>query len=319
MAERSIITIGVFDGVHLGHRALVRRADAWRRAHAPEARILALAFDPHPLTRLRPQAVPARLSTFAQRVRWLQEAGADEVERLDPGPDLLGLEAEAFVERFLLARGVACVVEGADFRFGKGRRADCAALAEIGARRGFAVEVVDPVQVALTDATTAAASSSLVRRLLAAGRVGDASVALGRPYEMEGPVQRGDRRGRLLGIPTLNLGVSTAAPRAGVYAGEVALPDGRLAPAAISVGVRPMYPDSPATVEAHLIGMGPEGPAKPNLPGLPEYGWAAQLRFCAWLRDQIAYPSAEALVAQIERDCARALLALQALAEPAHV
>ncbi len=318
MPPPTIITIGVFDGVHRGHQALIRRAAEWQRAQDPSARILALVFDPHPLAALRPQAIPARLSTFDQRARWLREAGADDVERLDPAPELLALDAEAFAQTFLAPRSVACVVEGADFRFGKGRKADTGTLRQLGASMGFAVEIVEPVEIELTDRTIATASSSLVRRLLQAGRAGDAAIALGRRHELDATVIQGDRRGRLLGFPTINLETPCALPAPGVYAGEARLPDGRNAPAAISVGLRPMYPDSPPTVEAHLIGLGPESPQRPNLPGLPEYGWPVRLGFAAWLRDQVDFPSVEALIAQIDRDCARAIDLLGATAEPLH-
>src|SRR5690606_6923660 len=150
-------------------------------------------------------------------------------------------------------------------------------------------------------------SSSLVRRLVGAGRMQDAALALGRPYEVEGRVIQGDRRGRTLGFPTINLDTPCLVPATGVYAAEAVLPDGRVAPAAVSAGPRPMYPDSPPTVEAHLIGLGPESHERPNLPGLPEYGWPVRLRLAAWLRDQIGFGSVEALIDQIERDCARAV------------
>jgi len=314
----SIITIGVFDGVHRGHQALLARAIEWRSAHNPGASILALAFDPHPLASLRPQAAPAGLSTFEQRARWLREAGADAVERLDPSPDLLALDPEAFVEAHLAPRRPVCLVEGADFRFGRGRAAGVDTLRDLGRRAGFEVEVVEPVEITLADQTTATASSSLVRRLVTAGRVQDAACALGRPYELEGTVIQGDRRGRLLGFPTINLETPCLIPATGVYAADAVLPDGRVVPAAASAGPRPMYPDSPPTVEAHLIGLGPESAVRPNLPGLPEYGWPVRLRLAAWLRDQVQFGSAQALIAQIDRDCARAVELLGASAEPAH-
>jgi riboflavin kinase/FMN adenylyltransferase len=314
----TIITIGVFDGVHRGHRALLSRSVEWQRARSPAARILALAFDPHPLASLRPQAAPVRLSTFEQRACWLREAGADVVERLDPSPDLLALEPQAFVETHLAPRRPVCIVEGADFRFGRGRAAGVDTLRELGRRAGFEVDVVAPVEIALGDQTVATASSSLVRRLVGAGRVRDAACALGRPYELEGTVIQGDRRGRLLGFPTINLDTPCLIPATGVYAAEAVLPDGRVAPAAVSAGPRPMYPGSPPTIEAHLIGLSPESAERPNLPGLPEYGWPVRLRLAAWLRDQVQFGSVEALVAQIDRDCARAVELLGASAEPAH-
>lgn len=298
MPGPTVVTIGNFDGVHVGHAALIAHA----RALAGErGRVIAMAFDPHPLARLRPHAAPARLSTFAQRREWLRAAGADDVALLAPTDDLLALAPEAFVERVVRDWAPVAIVEGPDFRFGKGRAGDVGTLARLGAQRGFACEVVQPVEATLSDQTVAPASSTLARWLVARGRMRDASAVLGRPYEMVGAVVRGDRRGRTIGCPTANLESELLAPADGVYAGSGRLADGRIFPAAVSVGTKPTFGASACAVEAHLIGW-----AGPLDEGTPEYGWELRLSIGHWLRDQARYDSVDALVEQIARDVSRA-------------
>lgn len=294
------MTIGNFDGVHVGHRELVRRARGLVDGAEGRGRVVALVFDPHPLTALRTAAAPARLSTFSQRERWLREAGADEVVRLVPTPDVLGLEAEGFVDRVVAQHRPSAWVEGADFRFGKARRGDVALLARRGAVDGFVMDVVEPVEVTLADQCVTPASSTLVRWLVSHGRVSDAAAALGRPYEVEGVVVRGDQRGRTIDCPTANLECEHLLPLDGVYAGAGALPDGRRFPAAISVGDKPTFDGRMRVCEAHLVGW--RGPVAE---GGAEYGWRLRLEFGVFLRDQVKYDGVGPLVEQLGRDIAR--------------
>lgn len=287
------ITIGNFDGVHLGHVALVRRA----RELSP--RVVALGFDPHPMSVLRPEGAPARLTTFERRAELLRAAGADVVERLAPTPDFLDLTPEQFVAWVVERHGPSVIVEGSDFNFGKARRGDVAMLAALGKKHGFAVEVVLPVEVAQTDHQIARASSTLVRWLLGQGRVADAARVLGRRYELSGMVVRGDRRGRTIGYPTANVASACLAPAEGVYAALARLADGRAYAAGVNVGTRPTFDGVGTRVEAHLMDFDAAA-----LEG--EYGWPLTLEFVAWLRDDLRFHSVEALVAQIGRDCARA-------------
>lgn len=305
----TVITIGTFDGVHAGHAALIRRARAAADAAGPATRVVALAFDPHPAAALRPREVPARLSTFDQRREWLAALGADDIHRLEPAPDLLGLTPDEFIDRLVAQHRPAAVVEGVDFRFGRGRAGDAATLHALGERRGFAVHIVEPVSVALLDQTVVTASSTIARWLVSRGRVGDAAIVLGRPYELTGRVVPGERRGRALGFPTANLLTPCLLPADGIYAARALAENGLSLPAAVSVGTKPTFDGAERTVEAHLLraetprcGSPPWSP----LPGLPEYGWGLRLWLDSWLRDQMRFDSVSALVDQMERDCDRA-------------
>lgn len=303
----SVVTIGNFDGCHAGHAELVRRA----RVHAENAgaRLVAMCFFPHPAASLRPGSEPALLTTWERRAALLRQLGADEVVRLEPSADLLALEPDEFVERFLMPLAPVRLVEGADFRFGKGRRGDLDVLRVLGQALGFDVEEVPQVRATLSDETSIPASSSAVRELVRAGRVRDASRVLGRPHRVEGVVHRGDRLGRQIGCPTANVSCETLPPGDGVYAGLATLPDGRSYPAAVSMGTRPTVTGSAERrFEVHLLGAPAEGPA---IAGLPEYGWRLSLDLIAWLREQIRYPSLDELIVQLKRDCDRTLEIVQ--------
>lgn len=295
---KSVITIGTFDGVHVGHAALVRRA---RAAAGEGVRVVAMSFDPHPAAVLRPGAEPARLTTFERRAELLRSAGADEVVRLEPTKELLGLSPEAFFSEVVAPYGPVAVVEGEDFRFGRGRAGGIETLRALGRGMGFDVHVVGPVEVALSDHTVARASSSMTRWLIEHGRVRDAAAVLGRPYEVSGTVERGDRRGRTIGYPTANVRTECLAPGDGVYAGVAHLEDGRRFAAAISVGTKPTFGEHARAVEAFLL-RSDGGEAWAPLPGLAEYGWGVRLAFLGWVREQVKFGSLEALLAQMARD-----------------
>jgi riboflavin kinase / FMN adenylyltransferase len=297
---RTVVTIGNFDGVHIGHAALIRRAREIADGPGTTSRVVAMCFDPHPLTRLHPSSAPARLTTFARRAEQLGQAGADEVVRLEPSSRLLALTPEEFIGHLVQDLNPVAIVEGPDFRFGRGRAGDVGTLASQGAMHGFEVEVVPPVEAVMTDGTVATASSTLARWLVAQGRVRDAAAVLGREYEVEGTVVRGDQRGRELGYPTANLSTEGLLPGDGVYAGCGHLPDGREVPAAISVGSKPMFNGTARVLEAHLL-------AEPDMSGLPEYGWEIRVRVSKWLRDQMKFGSIDELKRQIDNDCRRAM------------
>lgn len=301
MAAR-IVTIGNFDGVHVGHAALVARARSEADALGGGP-VVAMAFDPHPASVLRPGREPARLTSFERRAELLRELGADEVVRLEPTRALLENDPEAFL-RWLMERSPpTAVVEGDDFRFGRGRAGDSATLQALGQRFGFDVHIVEPVEVALTDQTIVRASSTATRWLIAHGRVRDASVMLGRWYELKGVVVQGDRRGRELGFPTANIETGQLLPADGVYAGEAELDDGSVYVAAVSVGTKPMFGGRERTLEAHLL----DAPQTPDgrIEGLDEYGWVVRVRLMGWVRDQTKFGSVAELVSQIGRDCER--------------
>jgi riboflavin kinase/FMN adenylyltransferase len=292
MAGPSSIIIGSFDGVHRGHAALVQAA---RESAGRDGRVVVLSFDPHPLATLHPAAAPARLSRFEQRRRWLAELGADEVVRLDPRPEMLALAPEAFLGWLAAEHRPSVVVEGPDFRFGRGRAGGIETLRELGPRLGFRTIVVEPVEARLADGSVVRVSSSLARWLLSHGRAEEAADLLGRPYAVAATVAPGDRRGRELGVPTANLETDQLLPADGIYAGRARGPDGRTYPAAISIGTKPTFGGSGRVCEAHLLGFDGR---------LDHYGWTTELEVTRWMRDQLTYGSAAALVAQIERDIA---------------
>ena len=311
--SKTVVTIGNFDGVHRGHATLIERARAIAGPAEDGGRVVALSFDPHPASVLRPGSEPARLTTFAQRSPLLLAAGADSVRRLVPDADLLNMSPAEFLGHVHASFAPIAMVEGADFHFGKGRSGHIDELRAIGGRLGFAVEIVDAVEVVLGDDSIVTASSSITRWLLANGRIRDASTVLGRPHEVTGEVVRGDRRGRGLGFPTANVRTEQIAPDAGVYACIAVLPDGSEIPAAVHVGERPTLADGEHRVEAHLLGLptssgtGSAGNAWSPVGGLPEYGWRIALRFMSRLRDPIGFGSLDRLKDQLARDCALAV------------
>ncbi len=292
---RAAITIGNFDAVHVGHAALIAAA---RTVVGEDRRVIVLCFDPNPLTVLRPEAAPPRLTTFAQRERALKALGATDVVPLRPTPEFLQQSPEQFIEWCAANWHPSAIVEGPDFRFGRARAGSIETLRELEQRFGYRTIIVDPVDVSLTDQSLVRASSSLVRWLIAHGRIQDACRVLGRPYEIEATIAPGDKRGRILGFPTANLSMpEQLLPADGIYAGR-ALREGVGAwPAAISVGSKPTFGVNARTCEAHLLDY--DGP-------VDDYGWHIRLNFTHWLRDQLMFPNVESLVAQMHRDLAQA-------------
>jgi len=289
-AGRRAIALGTFDGVHLGHRAVI--AAARRSGERLAAVTCAATFHPRPATLLNPDVYPATLAGVTQRVRLLGEAGAEEVVLLRFNRALADLTAEEFVEQVVVEQlGAIAVTVGSDFRFGRDRSGDVALLGELCARHGVEVEAI-----AIVDAQGAKISSSRIRDLIDTGDVADAATLLGRLPSVEGAVMHGDHRGREIGFPTANLSLvpGQQVPAEGVYAGWGVLPPGeqRFA-AAISVGQNPHFGDvHELRVEAHLLGY--EGP--------DVYGLPMRIEFADRLRAQETYDTLDALKAQIGRD-----------------
>ena len=293
---QTALTIGNFDGVHLGHRALVERC---RQHVGPSGRVVALAFDPHPNSIINPAKAPAPLTTLTYRRDLLLASGADEVLRLEPTPELLSLPPHDFIHSLVSTYSPTWFVEGDDFHFGKGRAGNVHTLSLLGSFLNFNVDVVEPQTLALSDHLVVKASSTLVRWLLANGRAADAALVLGRPYALEGTVTQGDRRGRTIGFPTANLAPLNTPPADGVYAALAHLPDGRSLPAMLNVGSRPTFNGTQHRTEVHII----NAPTDDHrLRGIPEYDWHLRVNLIAWLRDQVRFPSPQALVAQLHRD-----------------
>jgi riboflavin kinase/FMN adenylyltransferase len=293
MVKGTAITIGNFDGAHRGHAALVAAA---RESVGRHGRVIVMSFDPHPMTVLRPGSSPLRLSTFEQRSQYFKEHGADDVIALKPTREFLGQTPEQFIKTIVDEFQPLYIVEGDDFRFGKGRAGSVETLRLLQDRYGYTTITIDAVDATLSDCSIVRASSSMVRWLLERGRVRDAQRILARPYEIRAMVVCGDKRGRSIGVPTANLAHEDfVLPGDGIYSGAALLPDGRRFAAAISVGTKPTFGNSPRVCEAHLLNY--DGP-------VDHYGWIISLQFADWLRDQVFFNDVEQLIAQLQRDIA---------------
>lgn len=287
----SAVTIGVFDGVHRGHRAIIGRAV--RAARERELRSVAVTFDPHPTAVVRPDAMPPLLQPVDERVEFLAETGVDLVLVLPFTRELSQLEPAAFVERVLagsLAAGK--VVVGTNFRFGHRAAGDVVTLADLGSAHGFDAEAVS-----LLELDGDPISSTQVREHLEAGDVEWATAALGRPWSYTGTVVEGDGRGRTIGVPTANVVAPDGVlrPGNGVYAARVDRDD-QTWDAVVNVGTRPTFDGTTTTVEAHLLGTD-------NDPGtLDLYGQRLRITFLTRLRDERRFAGPDELVAQIHAD-----------------
>ncbi|MBI1367975.1 MAG: riboflavin biosynthesis protein RibF [Planctomycetes bacterium] len=288
--RRSVITVGNFDGVHRGHAALISRAR--QLADAAGAQVVVVSFTRHPLTELRPEASPPTLMDRPQREAALREAGADVIDWLEPDMrTVLSLTPRAFVEKMVSKFAPQAWVEGGNFRFGRKREGDVRLLKELGAEMGFDVHIVDRVAATLRDKTIVPISSSLVRFLVACGRVADAQICLGRPFVMRGRVIEGEKRGRTIGFPTANIDTADRVlPADGVYGGTIDL-DGRTFPVAISVGVKPTFGKRDRAFEVYIMG---------DVGDL--YDRVLEIRVLRFLRDQAVFTSVEPLVEQMQRD-----------------
>jgi riboflavin kinase/FMN adenylyltransferase len=290
----SVMSIGNFDGVHLGHRHILETGKRLR-ASSPNARIALVTFEPHPLTVLRPAAAPARLSPISIKRSLLESAGVDDLIILPPGRQVLDLTAEQFWAILRDESRPAYLIEGHDFSFGKDRVGSIDRLREWCIGTPVQLQIVEPVRVPLLDLQVVPVSSSLIRYLLRHGRVRDAAICLGRPYSLQGHVVEGHRRGRTIGVPTANLDTADQLlPGDGVYAGRCQV-DGRTYAAAVSIGVAPTFGDSRRQVEAHLIDFSGD-----------LYGRTIQLELIDWTRDQFRFKGVDALKAQLGRDIAAA-------------
>lgn len=279
------IAIGVFDGVHVGHQALIRATA--ERARRQGGRALAATFDPLPIQALAPGAPPSALSDLEERVRRLHDAGADDVVVFHFTKEFAALTADEFVKRLAGAGEVRQILVGEDFQFGHDRGGDVRSLAAAGTTYGFEVVVASPVK---RDGEVV--SSTRIRNALLAGDVEGAAAFLDRPYRVNGTVVHGAKRGRALGFPTINLAVPSERllPRDGIYAMWVRVGNEQVA-AAASLGVRPTFGGGDRTLEAYLLDW--EGDA---------YGDRIEAAFVKRLRDELRFASAAELSEQIARD-----------------
>ena len=294
---KSVVTIGVFDGVHRGHQCIVARAaQLGRELNLP---VVVITFDPHPDEVVRPGSHPPFLASARRRAELLAGLGAEAVLVLPFTLEFSRLDPDEFVHTVLVERlHAAAVVVGEDFRFGHKAAGDVALLAKLGEKYDFTTE---GMPLLVEDGATV--SSTSIRLLLEAGDVAAAAKLLGRPHRVEGVVVRGHQRGRALGFPTANLETPphTAIPADGIYAGWLASLDGegrdaQRWPAAISIGTNPTFGEGERTVEAYAL----------DRTDLDLYGVHAAIDFAARLRGTLRFDSVDALVEQMRLDVDRA-------------
>lgn len=284
------IALGNFDGVHLGHQAVIGAAvERARNAGRP---VMVATFDPHPMRHFRPENPPFRLTTLGQREELFAALGADAMVVFEFGDALAGTSAESFVTE-LLARdmGVVDVVTGSDFTFGKGRRGTLAMLADLGATHGMTSCAVDPVLD-----HGAPVSSSRVRDALWAGDPQEAARLLTRPFAIRGQVIDGDKLGRTIGYPTANIALGPyIRPKFGIYAVTGHLPDGRVLKGAANLGVRPSFDPPKELLEPFFFDFAED-----------LYGQEIEVALHHFLRPEAKFDDMGALTAQMEKDCAKA-------------
>ncbi len=287
----SVVTVGTFDGVHVGHQELVARAVARARALGVPAAVY--TFHPHPAKILAPARAPAVLQSIEERARLLRSYGADlvVVEPFDTRFAAIG--ADEWVEQYLVARlHPLAVVIGFNFSYGRARSGSPDHMIAMGARYGFAVDVVGAVRQG-----TEVVSSTVLRGQLERGEVEAAAQLLGRPFALTGPVIKGHERGRTIGVPTANMASEAEiVPRAGVYVSRTELEDGRLFGSVTNIGLSPTFgPTAAPRVETHLFDFSGD-----------LYGQRLRVELIARLRDEQRFGSVSELVAQIHADIGQA-------------
>ena len=300
--QGSVVCIGAFDGLHLGHRALVRRAVG--RARELGAAAVALSFEPLPREFFGRAAPPPRLTLPRAKAEGLFGLGVDVAGLLRFNARLAAMPAETFVREVLVRRlAVREVWIGPDFRFGKGRAGDIETLREAGAQHGFSAHEIEPV---LVDGERV--SSTRTRAALASGEFNSAAQLLGRPYTIGGRVVHGNQLGRTLGFPTANLRFGGKVPAlSGIYAARVHGVDVQPWPAVASFGTRPTVAGKEPLLEAHLFDF--DGDL---------YGRRIDVEFVARLRDEEKFADLPALVAQMHRDATQARAILSNLPQRAY-
>jgi riboflavin kinase/FMN adenylyltransferase len=297
----SVAAVGNFDGVHLGHRAILSALVADARSR--NANAVAVTFDPHPDYVLRPSQAPPMITPIGERLRLLGETGIDAALVLPFDAALARLTPREFVERILVgALGVRSVHEGASFRFGHRAAAGVEELATFGKEFNFDVRVHESVQVRGLEV-----SSSAIRALIAAGDVRRARWMLGRPFAVLSPPARGRGLGSKLVVPTVNLApYDGLLPALGVYVTRITI-DGRVFESVTNVGNRPTFGEPSFAVETHILNFEPLAiDQNTSRKDTPQEETPLELQFLLRLRSEIKFPSPEALRAQIQRDVARA-------------
>jgi riboflavin kinase/FMN adenylyltransferase len=286
---RTVLTLGNFDGVHLGHREIFRRVVD--KARELKGTAVVVTFEPHPLRLLAPDKAPLQLNTPEEKVRLLAASCIDLLVVLNFTRQLADMPAEAFVRDILVGKlGVKHLIVGYDYAFGRNRQGDTNFLAVQARRHNFSLEVLEPVRAAQQ-----AYSSTAIRRILREGRVAEAVKVLGRNFTLDGEVVHGDGRGRKLGFPTANLVTQKEIlPRDGVYAVKVKWRDAYY-DGVINIGCRPTFAPSAPTLEIHLMDFHGD-----------LYAERLRIYFVERLRDELRFASVEALQEAVFEDIARA-------------
>ena len=299
--ERTVITIGAYDGVHLGHQAVI--GEVRRIAQATGARSAVVTFDRHPASVVRPESAPRLLTDLDQKLELLSRTGVDATVVITFDEAQSQEAPLAFAQRVLVdCLATSVVVVGDDFHFGRGRDGNVGTLRELGAVRDF--EVLPMSLIGRSDGPDEPISSTAIRRAMAGGQVELAALLLGHPFEARGVVVQGDQRGRLLGFPTANVEVPIAicVPADGVYAGWYYRPDGSRHACAINLGRRPTFYEHAehSLLEAHLLDFAGD-----------LYGEAARVEFTHFLRSERKFDGIDALRNQLKQDVdhARTVLA----------
>ena len=298
--ERTVVTIGAYDGVHLGHRAVIEHVR--RLAGERGCRSAVVTFDKHPASIVRPESAPLLLTDPDQKVELLEETGVDALVIVTFDEALAAESPASFVQRVLVdCLATQAIVVGEDFHFGRGREGNVDLLRKLGLEADFDVVPLD--LIARVDGVDEPVSSTAIRRALAGGDVSRANEMLGHPFEVRGSVRHGDQRGRLLGFPTANVEVSgrICLPADGVYAGWYERPNGDVHQCAINIGRRPTFYEHAevSLLEAHLLDF--EGDL---------YDEHARVRFVHFLRSERKFDGMDALIEQLraEVESARTLL-----------
>lgn len=283
--KHPVVTLGNFDGVHLGHQAIFKQVVAWAVAAGGTSAVF--TFEPHPLKVLAPSRSPKLLCTFREKMELIELSGMDAVICAHFTPEFASQKPEEFVREVLVdAIGVKAVFVGHDYAFGKNREGDIPFLREAGARHGFEVHVIGPVKV---EGITV--SSTKIRQLVNDGEVCLASKLLGRPYAIEGTVIPGHARGRLIGFPTANLTTpNELPPKEGVYAVTLEI-EGKQYKGAANIGKNPTFGDTGVSFEVHIFDFSDD-----------IYGKFLKMKFLKRVRDEFKFKSVDELKEQIKKD-----------------
>jgi len=289
LGRDAAVAIGVFDGVHRGHRYLIGRLV--ERGHQDDLATMVVTFHPHPRLVVQPQTALTYLCGLEERIELLRELGVDSVAILSFTSELAQLSAREFVSLLVEELRMKLLVVGSDFALGRGREGDARALEVIGREIGFAVE-----EVALLTVSDEKVGSSATRLALARGDMETVASLLGRPFSLRGPIVRGAERGKSLGFPTANiaLGLDRALPAFGVYVTRAYMGEGAY-PAVTNIGLRPTFGEDKPTVETYILDF--EGEL---------HGQEVRIELLHRLRGEMRFPNADALKEQIEKDIAAA-------------